>query len=208
MPSPILRQIDAVNALTLVGLLLGFLVVIFAVQGRFNAAIICLMYTGIVDLFDGFFAKRVRRREPAAAAGKEIDSLMDICAFGFAPAVFGYCYGMRDPLSVALLAFYLSATLLRLAYFNRTGLSGEGGAQYYTGLPATYAVLFLPASFALSFFLTASAMRGVLAGLYAFLSLAMVSSVRVRKTHGVWYGLFVLATLAMTGVYVRAMVGR
>ena len=116
---------------------------------------------------------------------------------------------VRDGLwAVALLAVYLCATLLRLAYFNQTGLSGEGGAQYYTGLPATYAVLLLPAGFVLSFFLSASAMRGVLAGLYAFLSLAMVSSVRVRKTHGVWYGVFLLAALAMTGVYVRALVGR
>ncbi len=203
--SPILCQMDLVNALTLSGLVLSLMVVVFAVQQQFHAAVICMMYTGVVDLFDGFFARRVRRPEPAAAAGKEIDSLMDMCAFGFAPAVFGYCYGLRDPLSVALLAVYLSTTLLRLAYFNRTGLSGEGGAQYYTGLPSTYAVLFLPGGFTLSFFLSASAMKGVLAGLYAFLALAMVSGVRVRKTHGVWYGLFVLAILAMTGVYVRAM---
>lgn len=208
MPSPILRQIDLVNALTLLGLFLSLMVVVFAVQQQFHAAVICMMYTGIVDLFDGFFAKRVRRPDQAAAAGKEIDSLVDICAFGFAPAAFGYCFGLRDPLSVALLAVYLSMTALRLAYFNRTGLSGEGHAQYYTGMPATYVVLFIPMVFTATFFLTPSTMKGVMAGLYAFLSLAMVSSVRVRKLRGIWYALFSLAALAMTGVYVRAMMIR
>lgn len=97
MPSPILRQIDLVNALTLLGLFLSLMVVVFAVQQQFHAAVICMMYTGIVDLFDGFFAKRVRRPDQAAAAGKEIDSLVDICAFGFAPAGVHHRPGRDQP---------------------------------------------------------------------------------------------------------------
>jgi CDP-diacylglycerol--serine O-phosphatidyltransferase len=208
LPSPILRQIDLVNALTLVGLLLSLLTVTFAVQQQFYAAVICLMYAGIVDLFDGLLAGRVRRPPLAAAAGKQIDSLVDVCCFGFAPAVFAYCFGLRDPLSLALLAIYIAVNVLRLAYFNAAGLAGAGDARYYTGLPVTYAALFIPLVFTASFFLKPPAMKAVMAGLFALLSLAMASGVRVRKLRGVWYVLFSLAALAMTGVYVRAMMAK
>ena len=86
--SPILRQIDPVNALTLSGLFLSFGVVMFALQGQFYVAALFMMYAGLVDLFDGFFAKRAQRTPEASAAGKELDSLVDMCAFGFAPAIF------------------------------------------------------------------------------------------------------------------------
>ena len=66
---PILRQIDFTNAFTLSGLFFSFGVVLFAMQKQFYAAVLCLMFSGLVDLFDGFFAKHLKRTEEAATCG-------------------------------------------------------------------------------------------------------------------------------------------
>jgi len=145
---PILRQIDFTNAFTLSGLFFSFGVVLFAMQKQFYAAVLCLMFSGLVDLFDGFFAVRLKRSEAAEAAGPALDSLVDICAFGFAPAVFAYCFGLQGPLSVALLIAFIGVNALRLAYFDRVGLA----ENTYTGMPVTYTALFLPLIFVGRFF--------------------------------------------------------
>lgn len=205
MPSPILRQLNFPNAITLSGLMLTFLSAVFAVQGRFYPAILCMMYAGITDLFDGFVARRTERTELQAELGKQLDSLVDVCSFGFGPAVFAYCYGLRQMAAIALLMFYMGANALRLAYFNSVGMTSEGDEKYFTGMPVTYAALFIPIAFTASLFLSASTMQGVLAGLYLVLAMAMVSGLKIVKPRGVWYGVFGLVALVLTVVYAVAM---
>lgn len=202
MFSPIIRQIDLANALTLTGLMLSFISVIFSMQSNFYAAIICMMYAGIIDLFDGFLARRTERTELQSEVGKHLDSLVDICSFGFAPAIFAYSWGLREPFSIALLVIYMAMNALRLAYFNSTGLTISENKEYYTGLPVTYAALFIPLTFTLSFFIPNYAMKIVLQGLYLLLATAMISGFKMLKLSGVWYGIFSLAAIGLTGVYI------
>jgi CDP-diacylglycerol---serine O-phosphatidyltransferase len=203
--SPILRQIDAANCVSLLSLLLAMLSAAFAVEGRFYPAVVCLMYSGIADMFDGWVARRTRRTELSAEAGGQIDSLVDVCAFGFAPTVFAYCFGLRDVPSVALLFAYASVNVLRLAYFNNRGLATVGGTQYFTGLPVTYAGMFVPLVFASRLVLSDAVVAWVLRGTFAALALAMSSGLRVPKPKGIFYALFPLSALALTGVYAFAM---
>ncbi len=207
MTTPILRQIDIPNSLTLTGLMLSLFSVIFAIQQNFYAALICLIYSGIVDMFDGVVARKIQRTELQAEVGKNLDSLVDICSFGFAPAIFAYCYGLRDALSIAVLMVYVAANVLRLAYFNSTGLASEGNNEYFTGLPVTYAALFIPLSFLVSFFVPVATMKLVLAGMYLILAIAMVANFQMKKLKGIWYGIFSLGALSMTIVYAWAIIG-
>ncbi len=208
MFSPILRQLDLANSLTLTGLFLSFFTVVAAVNGKFNLAIILLIYAGIIDLFDGFVASRIERSQLQAGAGKQLDSLVDLCSFGFAPALFAYCFGLRDWLSIAILILYLGANALRLAYFNNQGLTDRGEQEYFTGLPVTYAALFIPLFFTASFVLPQTQMKFVLDAVYLLLAIAMVADFKMLKLRGIWYGIFAVGAVALTGVYGWAMIVR
>jgi len=201
MSSPILRQIDLPNAFTLSGLMLSLLSVIFAIQEQFCAAIICMIYAGLTDMLDGVVARQTQRTELQSKVGKQLDSIVDVCSFGFAPAIFAYCFGLQDPLSIAVLIFYIGMNALRLAYFNSTGLSESEGEEYFTGLPVTYAAMFIPLTFTASFVLSNSTMKLVMDGLYFLLAIAMIIDFKMLKIRGIWYGIFALGALALTAVY-------
>lgn len=104
MFSPILRQLDLANTLTLTGLIVSFCSAIFVVRGQFYVAIVLMMVAGIIDLFDGLVARKIIRTDLQADVGKQLDSLVDVCSFGFAPAIFAYCYGLNGPIAIDKLA--------------------------------------------------------------------------------------------------------
>lgn len=201
MLSPILKQLDLANSFTLTGLAASFFAVVLATDERFNLAVICLIYAGMVDLLDGFVASKIDRTELQAAAGKQLDSVVDLCSFGFAPAVFAYCFGLRDWLSMAILIIYLAANALRLVYFNERGLLEREEQQYFTGLPVTYAALFIPIAFTAHFMLSQTQMKLVLDGVYLLLAIAMVADFKMPKLQGIWYVLFGIGAIILTGIY-------
>ncbi len=201
MFSPILRQLDLANSFTLTGLILSFFSVILAVNGQFNGAIICLIYAGMIDLLDGFVASQIKRTPLQADAGRQLDSLVDLCSFGFAPALFAYCFGLRDWLSITILILYLTANALRLVYFNNQGLGSQGKQEYFTGLPVTYAALFIPVVFTSHFVLPPTQMKLVLDGVYLLLAIAMVADFKMPKLRGIWYGIFGMGAVALTVIY-------
>ncbi|MCL1475865.1 CDP-alcohol phosphatidyltransferase family protein [Argonema antarcticum] len=205
IPLSILQQLDLANLLTLTGLMLSFLAAIFSFKYQFYGALICLIYAGLTDVFDGFVSERIRRNKWQSAVGKELDSLVDICSFGFSPAIFAYCFGLQDILSIVLLMMYLAASGLRLAFFNCTGLYSEAEKHYYIGMPVTYVALFIPLTFLANFVLSESKMKILLMGLYLVLTVMMVSPVKVIKFKGIWYIVVLLGGLALTLVYAWAI---
>lgn len=206
MPTPILRQLDLPNCFTLTGLMLSLISVIFAIQNNFYAALICMIYAGLTDMLDGVIARQMVRTELQSEVGKQLDSIVDVCSFGFAPAIFAYCFGLQDWLSVTILIFYVGVNALRLAYFNSTGLTSDAQEEYFTGLPVTYAALFIPLTFTASFFWSDSTMKLVLDGVYLLLAIAMVANFKMIKLRGIWYGIFALGAIALTGVYSWAII--
>lgn len=67
-----------------------------AFNGNFKIAILCLMISGLTDMYDGTIAKMIKRSEDAKKFGIEIDSLCDLVCFGVYPVVIGYCLGMDN----------------------------------------------------------------------------------------------------------------
>lgn len=207
-PESILGQIDPANTMTLTGLLLSLLSMMLSIQGQFNGAIVCLIGAGVVDLFDGWVARRIARTSLQASVGQQLDSLVDVCSFGISPALFAYCAGLQATGSLLVLTLYVMATALRLAYFNSVGLSGESASEAFTGLPVTYAALFIPVVYSLHFLVGSELIQMILTVLYGLLAIAMVSPFKVRKLKGVWYGVFSLGAIVLSGVYVwGAIVG-
>ena len=207
MPSPILRQLDLANLFTLSGLMVSLISAIFAIQGNFYAALICMIYAGLTDMLDGVIARKIDNRTPLQSeVGKQLDSIVDVCSFGFAPAIFAYCFGLQDFFSVTLLIFYVAVNALRLAYFNNTGLISEEKEEYFTGLPVTYAALFISLTFTASFFVSHSVMNYILKAVYLLLAMAMVANFKMIKIRGIWYGIFGVGAIALMGIYSWALI--
>lgn len=118
----------------------------FAVNGNITAAIICLLFSGLCDMFDGMVARTKKdRTEEEKSYGIQLDSLSDVVCFGVFPAVIGYCIGADKWWQVALLSFFALAGLIRLAYFNVTEETRQktetGKRKYYEGMPISMSPL-------------------------------------------------------------------
>ncbi len=120
--------------------------------------ILCLMISGVCDMFDGKVARSMKNRTEAQKKfGIQIDSLADIIGFGLLPAVIGYSVLLEQGsiansgwivLFFALFVFFVLAALIRLAYFNvmeeeRQSKTTENRKEY-EGLPVTNTALIMP----------------------------------------------------------------
>lgn len=89
----------------------------------------------IADYWDGRVARMLKSQ---SLLGQELDSLADLLSFGMAPAVLAFTVGMRGGWDAAILAYFVTCGLSRLARFNATAasLSDESGkVKYFEGTP-------------------------------------------------------------------------
>ena len=160
---------DYTVILTYLSLLSAVTGMVQASRGAFGAAILCLAASGVCDMFDGIVARSKKNRtDDEKSFGIQIDSLCDLVAFGVLPACIGMSLIRTSPILVdwvgnskdnllwmcvvialfSVLALYVLAALIRLAYFNVTEEERqrtEGGTRKdYTGLPVTSAALIFP----------------------------------------------------------------
>lgn len=120
-----------------------------------NWAVFCLAFSGLCDMFDGKIARTKKNRtEDEKSFGIQIDSLCDVVCFGVLPIVICYRLGMNRIYSMALLALYGLAGLIRLGYFNvmeaKRQAATDEARKYYQGLPITSMAIALPIFFLVS----------------------------------------------------------
>lgn len=136
------------NTITCCNLLSGCVAAVYAFEGAYTIAFVCIIMGAVFDFFDGLTARALKVSSPI---GKEIDSLADVITFGLAPAtmVFSWlrecAYFQFSILNVQLadvvpfLAFLLVAfSALRLAKFN----VDERQTSSFIGLPTPANALF------------------------------------------------------------------
>ena len=138
----------------------------FAYSGRIGLAIICLVVSGVCDMFDGVVARSKKNRTADEKNfGIQLDSLCDVVCFGVFPAIILYFCGVREIYGIAFLVFYVLCAVIRLAFFNvletKRQMSEEGCAKGYRGLPVTSAAMIYPFFYLLSFFIGKDAMTAV-----------------------------------------------
>lgn len=144
----------------------GFGIILTEITGKPFVGIICLMFSGLCDAFDGKVASTKKNRTSFDKKyGIQIDSLSDVVAFGILPAVIGIeifkkvelgdgtvDFSLTTVLSILVFAIYILAAKVRLAYFNVTEDERQqvetGARAHYTGLPVTAAALVFPAVYA------------------------------------------------------------
>lgn len=150
---------DYTVLLTYLGFASGMLGIYLSILGDPFKAIICLMFSGLCDMFDGKVARTKKRRTVEERQfGVQLDSLSDLVCFGVLPAMIGYSLGIKYTLLVPLVIFYPLAALIRLAYFNMLEVfrNSSTPVKTYTGLPVTSSALIFPLVFAFKGILKAS----------------------------------------------------
>lgn len=130
-----------------------------AYKENFTVAIICLIISGICDMFDGAVARSKKNRSSDEKSfGIQLDSLCDIVSFGIFPAVLLYFKGVNSILGIATLIFYILCAVIRLAYFNvletKRQQTENGCAKEYRGLPVTMSAVIFPLAFLICLFLS------------------------------------------------------
>ena len=124
--APIIGFYNYWVVLTYLGLIFAVSGILTVISGNIKLAIAFLMLSGICDLFDGAVARKAKRTEVEKNFGIQIDSLADLVSFGILPAVTGYVIFLKSEnyscgktiFTVIVIAIYVLAALIRLAYFN------------------------------------------------------------------------------------------
>ncbi len=128
------------NLLTTGTLFSGFYAIVAAIDGNFSRAGMAVF---IAMIFDGLDGRVARWTNTQSAFGKEYDSLSDMVAFGLAPSIVAYQWGI-EAIKVygqfwyrfGWLAafFYAVCAALRLARFNVKVATSD--KRYFEGLPS------------------------------------------------------------------------
>lgn len=123
------------NILTSASLFSGFYAVIAAIKGNYQAAAVAILISGVLDGLDGRVARLTRT---TSKFGLEYDSLSDLVAFGVAPGILAFVWGLQGYGRLGWLAafLYVATTALRLARFNiLSHTSNSSTKAYFLGLP-------------------------------------------------------------------------
>ena len=121
------------NMITTGAMFAGFFAIVAATESKFLMAGIALLVAMILDALDGRVARAMKAESDF---GKQFDSLSDMVAFGVAPGVLAFEWGLNalNQFGWAIVFLYMACAALRLARFN---IAGESSS--FSGLPSPMA---------------------------------------------------------------------
>ena len=128
------------NFFTLLGLCAGLTAIRMAIEGRYELALVAIVFAALIDGVDGRVARMLKA---SSRFGAEFDSLADFVNFGVAPAIALFTWGawetpgMRGLAWIVVLLFAVSCGL-RLARFNAMidEERPKWQSNFFTGVPA------------------------------------------------------------------------
>lgn len=148
-------------------------------------AIVCLMISGLFDMFDGKIARTRKRTDDEKNFGIQIDSLCDLVCFGVLPSVIGYAVGMRGIADMFILAAFPLCAVIRLAYFNVTEKSRQKKTsetrKEYEGLPVTSVALILPLLYSFKNEIGVENFSTVYGVFMIFIAIAFITRFKMKK---------------------------
>lgn len=183
---------NASVALTYLGLSFSVVGMVLAFLGFIPEAVMCLILSGVCDMFDGTVARACKRTERQKKFGVQIDSLVDTVSFGVFPVVLGICMGFTSRINIVIYVIYVLAAVIRLAYFNvlaeeKSILSKKEKNSYYHGLPVTSIAIILPFTYNLSIFLKPTVFIKAFPLVLLVTAILFVLNFRIKKPTGIWF---------------------
>lgn len=155
-------------------------------ENKMATAFLCLIFSGICDLFDGKIARSMKNRtEHEKVFGIQIDSLCDLVCFGVFPAVIGYHYKSVYPLQITASLMIALGAVIRLGYFNvmeeeRQRQTTENRTEYQ-GLPVTSVAGILPLLYIGRHNIPVNIFAFIFHGFMILISILFILKINVKK---------------------------
>lgn len=183
---------NASVALTYLGLSFSVVGMVLAFLGFIPEAVMCLILSGVCDMFDGTVARACKRTEREKKFGIQIDSLVDTVSFGVFPVVLGICMGFTSKLNIVIYVIYVLAAVIRLAYFNvlaeeKSLLPKKEKNSYYYGLPVTSAAIIIPFVYNLYIFFKPAVFVKAYPLVMLVVAILFVLNFKIKKPTGIWF---------------------
>lgn len=148
-------------------------------------AMVCLMISGLCDMFDGKIARTRERTENEKRFGIQIDSLCDLVCFGVLPSVIGYSIGMKSWADLPILMLFPLCAVIRLAYFNVAEEVRQKQTadvrKVYEGLPVTSVALILPLLYSFHEDIGEALFPSIYGAVMFLVAIAFITRVKVKK---------------------------
>ena len=188
--------------LTYIGLAAAVFGICLSVSGSdLKFAMVCLIISGVADLFDGAVARRVKRTEEEKEFGIQIDSLVDVVSFIALPITILICAGMNKPYHFLVFILFALCGIARLGYFNVATADMGKAVKYYTGLPVTYVALIFPLIYLAKLIVNENIFVIIITVSVLIVSAFEILKVKVIKPRGAAYAVFSILAIAMLAVY-------
>jgi CDP-diacylglycerol--serine O-phosphatidyltransferase len=200
------------NIFTVLSLCAGLTSIRYALDERFELAVLLIIAAGILDGLDG---RSARLLKITSKLGAELDSLADFLSFGVAPAILVYLWSLNQVKTVgwALALLFATCCALRLARFNSELDVPDQPAwmsRFFTGMPAPAAAgcAIIPLLLAFAFETGWPRVWPLNAAVMVFVAVLMVSRVPTFSIKTVLVRVkpeWVLPTLIFVGLFVAAL---
>ena len=155
---------DYTVLLTYLSLASGLVGLVQASKGNIVFAVLCVIFSGICDMFDGVVARSKKNRSADQKNfGIQIDSLVDVISFGVVPAAIYYFCGVNSVLGIAILVFYVLCGVIRLGFFNVLETNRQANPEEdaclkeFRGIPITFSAVITPIVCAVAYILPTEA---------------------------------------------------
>lgn len=184
--------------LTYIGLASSVFGITQIAEGREAIPFLCLLFSGICDLFDGKIARSKKNRtDREKVFGIQIDSLCDLVCFGVFPAVIGYSYGFNHGLGLISAIMIVLGAVIRLGYFNvmeeERQRSTTEPRKNYQGMPVTTVAIILPLLFLGKANIPEKVYPYMFQGFMILISILFVLKINIKKLSG--RGILILFTM-------------
>ena len=167
------------NIITLTSACCAITAARYAIEGRFSLSVSLILFSALLDALDGRMARLLNA---SSDFGAEWDSLSDFAAFGVAPAIIMYYWGLHqaESLGWASSLFFMCCCGLRLARFNiAQDTQDELEKKFFHGVPAPAGAIMglLPIILHINGFFTAYEFPLFLCAWFVAIGVLMISSI-------------------------------
>jgi len=187
----ILQLTRVSDTLTVFSACLGFLSVVFVVDGELEIGASLVLVCALIDGLDGLVARREGGDEQKRRFGVMLDSFSDTIAFCVSPALMSYIILLEGVATTRLMvdivlvlcALYVACGIMRLSRFN---VLFTAPSHTFAGLPTTASGLFLAALVLVEQSFSAVELVWLHGLVIPALSVLMISSLPYPKPANVW----------------------